>query len=69
MGDSSYFRFDDDNKTKYIYILSIITREMGKLKTHSPTYYIMDNWENMPNLTHTLNKIYLTGMLDKVDPW
>ena len=26
-----------------IYILSIITREMGKLKTHSPTYCIMDN--------------------------
>ena len=36
-----------------IYILSIITREMGKLKTHSPTYCIMDNWENMPDLTHT----------------
>ena len=36
-----------------IYILSIITKEMGKLKTHSPTYCIMDNWENMLNLTHT----------------
>ena len=46
-----------------IYILSIITREMGKLKTHSPTYYIIDNWENMLNLTHTLDKIYLTGIL------
>ena len=34
-----------------IYILSIITREMGKLKTHSLTYCIMDNWENMPYLT------------------
>ena len=22
---------------------------MGKLKTHSPTYYIMDNWENNDN--------------------
>ena len=32
MGNNSYFRFDDDNKTKYR--LSIITREMGKLKTH-----------------------------------
>ena len=32
MGNSSYFLFDDDNKTKYIYILSIISREMGKLK-------------------------------------
>ena len=28
-----------------IYILSIITRGMGKLKTHSPTYCIIDNWE------------------------
>ena len=47
-----------------IYILSVITREMGKLKTHSPTYYyIMDDWENMLNLTHTLDKIYLTGIL------
>ena len=46
-----------------IYILSFITREMGKLKTHSPTYCIMDNWENMPYLTRTLDKIYLTGIL------
>ena len=36
---------------------------MGKLKTHSPIYCIMDNWENMLNLTHTLDKIYLTGIL------
>ena len=49
MGNSSYFRFDDENKT-------IMTKEMGKLKTHSPTYCIMDNWENMFNLTHTLDK-------------
>ena len=67
MGNSSYFRFDDDNMTKciYIYILSIITRGVGKLKTHSPTYCmidcIMDNWENMFNLTHILDKIYTTG--------
>ena len=46
-----------------IYILSIITREMGKLKTYSPTYCIMDNGKNMLNLTHTLDKIYLTGIL------
>ena len=46
-----------------IYILSINTREIGKLKSHSPTYCIMDNWENMLNLTHTLDKIYLTGIL------
>ena len=43
-----------------IYILSIITREFGKLKTHSPTYCIIDKWENMLNLTHTLEQIYLT---------
>ena len=36
-----------------IYILSIITQKMGELKTHSPTYCIMDNRENMLNLTHT----------------
>ena len=35
---------------KKVYILSIITREMGKLKTHSPIHCIMDNWENMLSL-------------------
>ena len=54
MGNSSYFRFDGDDK--------IITREMGKLKTYSPTYCIMDDEENIPNLTHTLDKIYPTGI-------
>ena len=53
---------EDDNKTKYIYSLNH-HKEMGKLKTHSLTYCIMDNWENMPYLTHTLDKIYLTGIL------
>ena len=38
MDNASYFRFyDDDNKTKQ-YILSTITRELGKLKTYSPIY-------------------------------
>ena len=46
-----------------IYILSIFTREMSKLKTHNPTYCLKDNWENMLNLIHTLDKIYLTGIL------
>ena len=46
-----------------IYILSIITNEMGKLKTYSPTYRTMDNGENMLNLTHTLDKMYLTAIL------
>ena len=57
MDNSSYFRFDDD-KTKQ-YILSAITRELGELKTYSPMYWIMENSENMLNLTHTLDKIYL----------
>ena len=46
-----------------IYIISIITREMGKLKTYSPTYCIMDNRDNMLNVTHTLDKMYLTDVL------
>ena len=46
-----------------IYIFSIITREMGQLKTHSPTCFVIDNWENMPYLTHTLDKLDLTGIL------
>ena len=45
-----------------ICILLIITRAMGELKTHSPIYGIMDKWENMFNLTHILDKIYLTGI-------
>ena len=62
MGDSPYFRFDDDNKTKYIYYLNHY-KAMGKLKTYSLTYCTMDNWEKMPDLTHTLDKIYLAGIL------
>ena len=46
-----------------LYILSTITTEVGKLKTYIATYCIMDNGENMLNLTHTLDKIYLTGIL------
>ena len=42
------------------YLLPIITKKMGKLKTHSPTYCIMNDRENMLNLTHTLDKLYLT---------
>ena len=47
-----------------IYILSIITKEMGKLKTHNPTYCIMDNWENMLNLT--LKKLYGDSKLSMI---
>ena len=55
-----------------IYILSVITREMGKLKTHSPTYYILDIWENILDRTQTLDEIYLTGkfnVFDKFAKW
>ena len=45
-----------------IYIISIITKVMDKLKTRSPTYCMMDNWENMLNLTHTFDKLYLRGI-------
>ena len=44
-------------------ILSIITRDMGKLNTHSPIYCINDNWENWPNLRHTRDRIYLESIL------
>ena len=50
-------------KRQSTYIISIIARKMDKLKTNSPTYCIMDNGDNMLNLTHTLDKIYLTGIL------
>ena len=46
-----------------VYIISIITRENGKLKTYNPIYCIMNDRENMLYLTHTLDKIYLTGIL------
>ena len=48
-------------KRQSIYILSIITKKWVNWK-HSLTYCIMDNWENMPYLTHALDKIYLTGI-------
>ena len=38
MGNSSYFQFDDDNNTKYIYSLNN-HKEMGKLKTQSHVLY------------------------------
>ena len=43
----------------YIYMLSMITREMGKLKTYNPTYCIMDNGEYMLILlTHSTKYIW-----------
>ena len=36
MDDSSYFRFGYDKKTKYVYIIPIITSELGKFKHTAP---------------------------------
>ena len=41
-----------------INILTIITREMGKLKTHGPIYCMKDNWEKLLNLRPKLDRIY-----------
>ena len=41
-----------------MYILSIITREMGKLKTHSPLYCIMDEKICSILLTHSTKYIW-----------
>ena len=61
MDNISYFRIDNDDKTKYIYSLNH-HKEMGKLKIHSPIYYVMENCENTLNITHTLDKLYLAGI-------
>ena len=72
MGNSSYFRFDYDNNTKYIYSLNH-HKEMGKLKTHGPTYCIIDNWEKMRYLAHLMKYIwqaFLSSMSsDKFAQW
>ena len=62
MDNDSYFRFNDANKMKSKYSHSH-QREMGKLKTHRPIYCMKDDWENGLNLKHTLDRIYLTGIL------
>ena len=40
-----------------------MTGELGKLKTHSPIYWMKDNCDNSLNLRHTLGSIYLTSIL------
>ena len=42
----------------------IITGELGKLKTHSPIYWIKDDGENCLNFRHTLGSTCLTSVLD-----
>ena len=54
--NSSYFRYDD-NKTKYICSLNH-HKGIDKLKTHSPTYCVMDGLENMLDLTHSAKYIW-----------
>ena len=41
-----------------LHILTIITRDLGKLKTHNPIYWIQDNWENLLNLQHIRQHIH-----------
>ena len=51
-------------------ILSIITKEMGKLKTHSPTYCIMDNREYAYILlAHSTNYIWQAFYKLVIDGW
>ena len=40
-----------------IYVPSIITKQIVKLKTHSPTYCIVDNWEHAKSYSHTRQSI------------
>ena len=63
MVDDSYFRFDDNNK-KNLHISMVIRRDLSKLKTHSPRYWMEDNWENWLNLRQPLDSIYLINILE-----
>ena len=62
MGYSSYFRFDDDNKTKYIYSLN---HHKGNGSTENTQPHILYNGylREYVNLTQTYLKMYLTGIL------
>ena len=62
MTNDSYFRFDYD-MIKYTHIFLIITRGMGKLKTHSPISCTKDNWENWLNLRYTLDRMNVCIMM------
>ena len=37
---------------------------MSKLNTHSPIYCMKYNWENLLNLRHTRDRMYLTSILE-----
>ena len=56
------FGFDNNDKVKYEYSHNHKKKEMGKLKTHHPIYYLKDNWEKWLNVRHTLGRIYLTNI-------
>ena len=48
-------------------ILTITTREMGKLNTapgYSPIYCMKDKWENRFNFRHTIDRIYPISILE-----
>ena len=52
----------------YWYSTKILV-ELGKLKTHSPIYWIKDNWEKCLNVRHTLGIIYLTSVFYIFAAW
>ena len=64
MTSDSYFQFE--NMVKYKCSQSI-KREKGKQKTHSPTYNIKDNWQNVRIPRHTVDRIYRISVLSDID--
>ena len=44
------------------HILTVTTREMYKLKTHSLIYCIKDDWKNWLNLRHIFDEIHITSI-------
>ena len=45
-------------------IPTTIMREISKFNTHSSIYCMKDNWDNRFNLRHTLDRMFLTGILE-----
>ena len=37
---------------------------MGKLNTNSPIYYMENKWENWLNLRYTIDRLFLTNILE-----
>ena len=61
MGNSSYFRFDDDNKTKYIYILSQSSQQKWVNWKHTaPHVYVYHIHINLKTLS---SNVYISWIL------